>query len=206
MLVVHLLIFLSHLPTCDLAGQSPGLFPWGGGGGGSQLTLDKRSLGVNGVVYDTECSVSTGLEQPMGRYDSSFMFNVHLTGYSWIVKVWGGRCGWYSSLPCMGKPLMVVVTVQGAPMVGLLHLTFSIDFVCHVSCNSATRRPFLPFTLGSKIGIQSRYRTLPIGHPARPWQFSFQFPSVPLLSPSFPFTWRAIIYSASSAWGYQTFA
>ena len=27
----------------------------------------------------------------------------------------GGRGRWYSSLPSVGKPLMVVVTVQGAP-------------------------------------------------------------------------------------------
>jgi hypothetical protein len=29
----------------------------------------------------------------------------------------GGRVRWYSSLPSVGKPLMVVVTVQGAPLI-----------------------------------------------------------------------------------------
>ena len=39
------------------------------------------------------------------------------------VKVWGGGCGWYSSLPCVGKPLMVVVTVQGALLYSMIRMT-----------------------------------------------------------------------------------
>ena len=50
-----------------------------------------------------------------------FMFGVYLSGYSCMSRFWG-RVWIYSSLPSVGKPPMVVVTVQGAPMYRLLDL------------------------------------------------------------------------------------
>ena len=114
MLVVHLLS-LAISPVCDLAGQVRHL---------TCFLMGARGVGTNGVALRSGVLFVRGVDgEVQGRlYHTHSVDNIHSHVYVHLSsrvcvyrireQVWI-----YSSLPCIGKPPMVVVTVQGAPQI-----------------------------------------------------------------------------------------